>query len=32
MAKAPDYTVIRDTREREGYHFSKFDEINYVNR
>jgi len=25
MAKAPDYTVIRDTREREGYHFSKFD-------
>ena len=25
MTKAPDYTVIRDTREREGYHFSKFD-------
>ena len=25
MAKNIDYTVIRDTREREGYHFSKFD-------
>jgi|TARA_R110000751_G_scaffold227019_3_gene328942 ERCC4-type nuclease len=25
MAKAPNYTVIKDTREQEGYHFSKYD-------
>ena len=24
-AKAPKYTVIRDTREQEGYHFSEYD-------